>query len=136
MIEALRDGTLQAIATDHAPHTVQEKADFAKAPNGSIGMETSLAAGITYLVKPGLLTLSELIRLMSTSPARLLHLHAGTLAEGAPADVVVFDPDEVWTVDPNALHGKSRNAVFKGRELTGRVKATVCCGRFVWRESV
>ena len=115
---------------------VQEKADFAKAPNGSIGMETSLAAGITYLVKPGLLTLSELIRLMSTSPARLLHLHAGTLAEGAPADVVVFDPDEVWTVDPNALHGKSRNAVFKGRELTGRVKATVCRGRFVWRESV
>lgn len=136
VIEALRDGTLQAIATDHAPHTPQEKADFAKAPNGSIGMETSLAAGITFLVKPGLLTMTELIRLMSTSPARLLGLHAGTLAEGAPADVVVFDPDEVWTVDPDSLHGKSRNAVFKGRELTGRVKATICGGRFVWREGV
>ena len=136
VIEALRDGTLQAIATDHAPHTPEEKADFAKAPNGSIGMETSLAAGITFLVKPGLLTMSELIRLMSTSPARLLGLHAGTLAEGSPADVVVFDPDEVWTVDPDALHGKSRNAVFKGRELTGRVKATVCRGRFVWREGI
>ena len=133
LIEGLQDGTLDAIATDHAPHSPEEKADFFKAPNGSIGMETSLAAGITFLVKPGLLTMTELIRLMSTSPARLLGLHAGTLAEGAPADVVVFDPDEVWTVDPDSLHGKSRNAVFKGRRLTGRVLATVCRGEVVYQ---
>ena len=133
VIEALRDGTLQAIATDHAPHTPAEKAVFEKAPNGAVGMETSLAAGITWLVRPGFLTLSQLIRLMSTSPARMLGLHAGTLASGAPADVVVFDPEESWRVDPDALHGKSRNAVFKGKTLTGRVKATICRGRFVFR---
>ena len=76
VIEGLRDGTIDAIATDHAPHTPQEKADFSKAPNGSIGMETSLAAGITYLVKPGLLTLRELLRLMSTAPAKILKIPA------------------------------------------------------------
>ena len=70
---------------------------------------------------------------MSTSPARMLGLHAGTLASGAPADVVVFDPEESWKVDPDALHGKSRNAVFKGKTLTGRVKATISRGRFVFR---
>ena len=133
VVEALRDGTLQAIATDHAPHTPAEKAVFEKAPNGAVGMETSLAAGITWLVRPGFLTLYQLIRLMSTSPARMLGLHAGTLASGAPADVVVFDPEESWKVDPDALHGKSRNAVFKGKTLTGRVKATICRGRFVFR---
>ncbi len=133
VIEALRDGTLQAIATDHAPHTPEEKACFETAPNGSIGMETSLAASLTYLVKPGLLSLSQLIRLMSTAPAGLLGLHAGTLAQGSPADAVVFDPEEEWTVDPARLHGKSRNAVFKGRRLTGRVLATVCRGKVVYQ---
>ena len=133
VIEGLRDGTIDAIATDHAPHTPAEKADFSKAPNGSIGMETSLAAGITYLVKTGLLTLRELLRLMSTAPANLLHIPAGTLNPGAPADIVLFDPEEQWTVEPEKLHGKSRNAVFKGRILTGRVKLTVCRGKIVYR---
>ena len=76
VIEGLRDGTLQAIATDHAPHTPEEKADFLKAPNGAIGMETSLAAGLTYLVKPGHLSLMRLIETMSTWPAKLLHIPA------------------------------------------------------------
>ncbi len=133
VIEGLKDGTIDAIATDHAPHTPGEKADFATAPNGSIGMETSLAAGITYLVKPGLLSLRDLLRLMSTAPAVLLGIPAGKLAVGMPADVVLFDPDEQWTVDPDRLHGKSRNAVFKGRALTGRVKMTICGGTVVYR---
>lgn len=134
VVEGLRDGTIDAIATDHAPHTPVEKADFFTAPNGSVGMETSLAAGITYLVKPGLLTLAELLRLMSAAPANLLHIPAGELVEGAPADVVLFDPEEQWTVDPEKLHGKSRNAVFKGRTLCGRVKLTVCGGKIVYRD--
>lgn len=134
VIEGLKDGTIDAIATDHAPHTSDEKADFATAPNGSIGMETSLAAGITYLVKPGLLSLRDLLRLMSTAPAVLLGIPAGKLAVGMPADVVLFDPDEQWTVDPDRLHGKSRNAVFKGRAVTGRVKMTICGGTVVYRD--
>ncbi len=131
--EALRDGTLAVIATDHAPHTPQEKVDFEKAPNGSIGMETSLAAGITELVGPGILTLYQLLERMSTTPAHLLGLPAGSLEPGAPADLVLFNHRESWTVDPKALHGKSENAVFKGRTLLGRVRLTVCRGAVVYR---
>lgn len=133
VVEGLLDGTIDVIATDHAPHTPQEKADFLSAPNGVVGMETSLAAGITYLVKPGILPISKLIRLMSAHPAKLLGIPAGNLAIGAPADLVLFDPEEHWTVDPDHLHGKSRNAVFKGRELTGRVKMTICGGKIVYK---
>lgn len=134
IIEGLTDGTLDAIATDHAPHTPDEKADFEKAPNGSIGMETSLAAGITYLVKPGLLTLDRLIEKMSVNPARILGINAGTLSAGAPADIVLIDPDEEWTVDVNRLHGKSKNTPFKGLTLTGRVKRTVLGGKTVYSD--
>lgn len=130
--EGLRDGTIDAIATDHAPHTPREKADFIAAPNGAVGMETSLAAGITFLVETGVLTLPQLLRLMTCSPARILGIPAGTLQKGVDADLVLFDPKEKWTVCPEKLHGKSRNAVFKGRELTGRVKLTVCSGRIVY----
>lgn len=134
VIAGLADGTLDAIATDHAPHTPREKADFLNAPNGSIGMETSLSAGITVLVREHHFTLMQLIRLMSTVPAKLLGIPAGTLAPGVPADLVLFDPQEIWTVDESRLHGKSKNAVFKGRELTGKVKMTVCGGRIVYRD--
>lgn len=134
IIEGLTDGTLDAIATDHAPHTPAEKADFEKAPNGSIGMETSLAAGITYLVKPGLLTLDRLIEKMSVNPARILGINAGTLSAGAPADIILIDPDEEWTVDVNRLHGKSKNTPFKGLTLTGRVKRTVLGGKTVYSD--
>lgn len=134
IIEGLTDGTLDAIATDHAPHTPDEKADFEKAPNGSIGMETSLAAGITYLVKPGLLTLDRLIEKMSVNPARILGINAGTLSAGAPADIILIDPDEEWTVDVNRLHGKSKNTPFKGLTLTGRVKRTVLGGKTVYSD--
>ncbi|MCI1982347.1 MAG: dihydroorotase [Oscillospiraceae bacterium] len=135
IFEGLRDGSIDAIATDHAPHTPQEKADFLTAPSGVIGMETSLAAGITYLVKPGRLTLMRLLQLMSLNPAKILNIPAGTLQEGANADIILFDPNERWTVDPAKLHGKSRNAVFKGRKLTGRVKLTFCRGKIVFRDT-
>lgn len=134
MIAGLQDGTIDAIATDHAPHTPQNKADFEKAPNGAIGMETALAAGITALVEPGYLTLEQLLDKMAKTPAKLLGLPAGTLEKGAPADVILIDPQEKWVVDPARLHGKSRNCVFKGRELIGKVKFTVCGGRIVWNE--
>ena len=132
VIEGLVDGTLDAIATDHAPHTPEEKSDFEKAPNGSIGMETSLAAGVTYLVKTGYLTFDELVRKMSVNPAKILGIDAGTLRVGAPADVVLVDLEEEWTVDPQKLHGKSRNRPFKGMTLTGKVKKTFLGGRVVF----
>lgn len=133
VIEGLCDGTLSAIATDHAPHAPQEKADFLHAPNGAIGMETSLAAGITALVKPGHLSMTRLIELMSCEPAGILGLPAGTLAAGAPADIVLFDPHERWTVSPDSLHGKSRNTPFKGMTLEGCVKATILGGKTVYQ---
>ncbi len=133
LIEALKDGTLCAIATDHAPHAPEEKADFAKAPNGSIGLFTSLAVCLTYLVHTGKLTLSELIARMSTNPAKLTGISAGTLAVGAPADIVLFHPDEEWTVpaDGRGTGSKSQNSPFKGIPLKGRVKVTFCGGRLV-----
>lgn len=134
IIRGLQDGTLTVIATDHAPHSPEDKADFEKAPNGALGLETSLAAGITYLVRPGFLTLLELLRCMSTAPARLLGLKAGSLHTGFPADLVLFDPQESWTVDPDRLHSKSRNTPFKGKALFGKVKATILSGKLVYME--
>lgn len=134
MLEGLKDGTLDVIATDHAPHTPEEKSDFLRAPNGSIGMETSFAASYTALVKTGILTLPELVAKMSWNPARILGIPAGTLQKGAPADLVLLDEKEKWVVDPEKLHGKSRNTPFKGMELTGKVKYTVCRGKIVYQD--
>ena len=130
LIQGLQDGTIDAISTDHAPHSPEEKADFAGAPNGSIGMETSLSAALTAL--EGRLTLSQVIEKMSTAPARILGIPAGTLQVGAAADVVLFHPEERWTVDPEKLHGKSKNTPFKGMALRGRVKLTFSRGRLVY----
>ncbi|MCH3971439.1 MAG: dihydroorotase [Oscillospiraceae bacterium] len=134
VIQGLQDGTIDIIATDHAPHTPAEKENFLTAPNGVVGMETSLAAGITYLVDPGYLTLNQLLYKMSAAPAKLLGLPYGGLLSGSVADIVLFDPKEHWKVDPEALHGKSRNAVFKGMTLCGRVKRTYCGGRLVYQD--
>ena len=131
VLEAVVDGTIDCIVTDHAPHTPEEKADFEKAPNGSIGMETSLAATLTALGDR--LPLREILRAMSTRPGEILGIPAGTLAVGANGDVVVFDPREPWTVDPERLHGKSKNTPFKGRTLTGRVRRTYFRGRLVYQ---
>ncbi len=134
IIKGLQDGTLDAIATDHAPHTPEEKADFEKAPNGSIGMETSLSAGITYLVATGLLTINQLIEKMSVNPAKILKIRAGSLKIGAPADIVLFDIDEKWTVDVEKLHGKSKNTPYKNMTLQGKVKYTIKDGEVVYKD--
>ncbi|MCH5304041.1 MAG: dihydroorotase [Ruminococcus sp.] len=134
IIEGLVDGTLDAIATDHAPHAPEEKDDFEKAPNGSIGMETSLSAGITNLVKTGYLTIYELIEKMSTNPAKILNIDAGTLKQGTDADIVIFNMDQSYTVDVEKLHGKSKNSPFKGRELFGKVKYTLLNGKIVYKD--
>ena len=134
VLAALLDGTVDAIATDHAPHAPSEKADFVKAPNGVVGMETSLAASYTALVRPGLMDMAGLVRLMSLNPAKILGIPAGSLAPGAPADLCLFDPAASWRVEPDKLRGKSRNTPFKGMELTGRVRYTVCRGRVIFED--
>lgn len=133
VLEGLRDGTIDAIATDHAPHAAAEKADFEKAPNGVVGLETSLAAGITFLVERGVLSLPELLYRMSAVPAHILRVPCGTLTEGGRADLVLFDPQESWTADPACFHGKSHNSALKGMKLQGRVKYTICRGEVVYR---
>ena len=128
--QGLADGTIDVIATDHAPHAPHEKEqEFARAPFGMLGLETCLALVITHLVKPGILTLAQAIEKMSATPARILKLDAGTLTLGVPADITVFDPDAEWTVDLNAFQSKSRNSVFHGAALTGRPVTTFVGGR-------
>ncbi len=134
IIEGLCDGTLDAIATDHAPHTPQQKENFEKAPNGSIGMETSLSVGITYLVNKGILTLPQLIEKMSVNPAKILDIPAGSLSVGASADIVIFNPTEEYKVDINNLHGKSLNTPFKNMWLQGKVKYTIVNGEIVYTD--
>lgn len=132
IIEGVFDGTIDAIVTDHAPHAPEEKADFNKAPNGIVGLETSFAAACTVLVHERGMKLPELVKLMSTNPANLLRLEGGTLREGSRADIVLFDPDRKWVVDANKLHSKSRNTPFDGMELTGRVVRTILGGKTVY----
>jgi len=132
--QALVDGTIDVIATDHAPHHYDAKErEFDDAPNGIIGLETALGVAVTELVEPGLLTLPELVDRMSTSPARIFHLPGGTLATGAPADVVVFDPAASWEVRPELFHSKSRNTPFRGRPLRGRADLTIVGGEVAFQ---
>jgi dihydroorotase len=133
---ALKDGTIDLIATDHAPHHYDAKErEFDDAPFGIVGLETALGLGLTVLVDGGVLTLPELIARMSTVPARTFGLPGGSLAPGQPADVVVFDPRGAWTVDPRRFKSKSRNTPFAGWELKGRVVRTVVGGRTVFQVS-
>lgn len=129
---ALKDGTIDVIATDHAPHHYDAKErEFDDAPFGIVGLETALALGLTELVGGGLLTLPELVDRMSTTPARVYHLPGGGLRPGAPGDLVVIDPEARWRVDPERFFSKSRNTPYAGRELTGVVLRTVVGGRTV-----
>ena len=133
LIEGLKDGTIDMIATDHAPHSKEEKEKpITEAPSGITGLETSLALGITSLVKPGHLTLMGLMEKMSLNPAKLYKLDCGRLEEGAAADLVIFDENEKWVVDGFA--SKATNSPFLGAELTGRVKYTICDGKVVYRQ--
>ena len=136
-VEAVRvglaDGTLDTIATDHAPHHYDEKeAAFADAPNGIVGLETALGLILTEIVGEGIIDLSTMVERMSCHPARAFKLPGGTLAEGSVADVTVFDPEATWTVDPTAFASKSRNTPFAGRELKGQPRLTIVGGRVVW----
>lgn len=128
---ALADGTLDAIATDHAPHTPQEKArNFISAPNGIIGLETSVSLGLA-LVREGILPLQRWIELMATNPARILGLETG-LEAGKKADITVIDPDQTFKVDAEKFQSLSRNTPFNGWEMTGRAVLTVVGGRIVY----
>lgn len=132
--QALKDGTIDVVASDHAPHHYDAKErEFDDAPNGIIGLETALSIGLRELVRPGLLTLPELIDRMSTRAARIFHLPGGTLASGAPADLMVFDPEATWVVEPARLHSRSRNTPFAGEALPGVVYLTLVEGAVVYR---
>jgi dihydroorotase len=137
IIGGLADGTIDAIATDHAPHAVEEKdQEFCYAPPGMLGLETALGLTITQLVEPGRISLSRAIELLSTGPASVLGLdEQGSLDAGSPANLVVFDPKRQWKVDSSKLQSKSRNTPFEGRELTGRVLHTFFRGAPTIRES-
>ena len=132
ILEAVRDGVIDVIATDHAPHTPAQKQDFIQAPNGVVGLETSFGACMTSLVHTGIFSLYGLIEKMSTIPAKLMHLPAGSLKPGSAADIMLFDPNEEWGVDPARFRSKARNSPFKGMEFKGKVKLTLLGGRVVY----
>ena len=138
-VEAIRagliDGTIDAIVTDHAPHTAEEKSrPLPNAPSGMVGLETSLALALTELYHSGLLPLSRVLALMSASPAALLGLEKGTLGVGRDADLVIFDPGQEWTIDKNQFASKGRNTPFHGRTVRGRVKYTISRGNIIYQE--
>jgi len=131
---AVRDGTIDVIATDHAPHHYDEKErEFADAPNGIVGLETALAVNITWLVVRDIIDLATLVEKMSCAPARIFHLPGGSLRRGSVADVTVFDPAAEWTVDPSRFRSKGRNTPYAGQRLHGRVHMTIVDGRAIHR---
>jgi len=130
--EAVRDGTIDLVATDHAPHHYDEKErEFADAPNGIVGLETALAVVMKWLVKPGIIDLATLIDRMSVSPASTFKLPGGSLRRGSVADVTVFDPGREWKVDPARFASKGRNSPYAGHTLQGVVMCTIVGGRIV-----
>lgn len=132
--EGLRDGTLDVIATDHAPHHYDEKEQaFDDAPFGIVGLETAVGLVLTHVLREGVLDLPTLVERMSCAPARAFHLPGGTLREGAPADVTVLDLEEEWVVDPSEFLSLSRNTPFAGWRLKGRARMTVVGGQVVFR---
>ena len=131
--EGLSDGTIDAIATDHAPHHRDEKEiEYELAANGISGFETAFALGVTHLVHPGVLSLEQLVEKMAADPAQILGLDAGYLKEGGPADLIIADIGAEWTVDADAFYSKGKNSPFDGKTLTGRVLRTMVGGRIVY----
>ena len=128
IIAAIKDGTIDCIITDHAPHAANEKADFEKAPNGVVGLETSLAATLTALYHTGEISLNKVVELMCVNPRRILGLEIPAIQVGKTADLVIADINRKWTVDPEKLRSKSHNTVFRGMTLTGKPLVTISKG--------
>ena len=130
VIEGLKDGTIEMIATDHAPHSAEEKAKgLLQAPSGIIGLETALSLALMNLVEPGYLSMEQLIRCISLSPARLYGLDAGVIETGKQADITIFDPAEEWIAD--SFYSRSSNTPFKGMKLHGKIKKVICKGKII-----
>ena len=133
IIKGLKDGTIDAIITDHAPHTEEEKAKgLATAPNGIIGFETALAATITNLIKPGYIDYMDMVRLMSYTPSKLLGINKGEIKEGAIADLTIFDPNKEYVYSKESIVSKSKNTPWIGKKLSGEVEYTICDGKVVY----
>lgn len=136
IIAGVKDGTIDVIATDHAPHSVEEKErGLSKAPSGMIGLETSLAITLTQLYHTKKMDLPAIVRRMSTNPADILKLSRGHMSLGAVADLVIFDLDEEWTVNPEEFASKSRNTPFAGWKVKGKVKYTIAKGNVIYQEN-
>jgi dihydroorotase len=134
--QGLKDGTIDLLVTDHAPHHYDEKErEFADAPNGIVGLETALGVNITYLVETGILTLGEMVNRMSCLAAKIWHLPGGTLAQGSIADVTILDPKKQWVVDPTQFKSKGRNTPYGGHSLTGQAICTIVGGKIVHQVS-
>ena len=134
VLEGLADGTVEVIATDHAPHAGSDKMqEFERCPFGITGLETALGITLEELVHPGRITLRKMIELYTTGPARVMGLDRGTLAPGSPADVTIFDTANAWTYDVNKTQSKSKNSPFHGHTYKGGPVATVVAGRIVWQ---
>lgn len=132
-IDGVGDGTIDILATDHAPHLAEEKElEFARAPFGIIGLECALPLYVKALVEPGHITWMKLIEMMTSRPARIVKLQKGTLAQGADADVTIIDPEMAWTIDVDAFHGKSDNCPFNGWKVKGRAVTTIVGGAVKW----
>ena len=135
IIEGLQDGTIDAIVTDHAPHSVEEKArPLTEAPSGMGGLETSLAVTLTALYHTGKMELDKILSKMTVEPARILGIDKGRLSIGADADIVIFDPNEEWVVDPEQFASKGRNTPFGGQRLKGKVKYTIVGGKVIYQD--
>ena len=136
IIEGIKDGSIDMIATDHAPHSAEEKAvePLWKAPSGITGLETALGLAVTKLVRKGHLTMVQLMEKMSLNPAKLYHFDKGCIDEGADADLVIFDENESWVVKTEEMASKAHNTPFIGDTLYGRVKYTICGGKIVYED--
>lgn len=136
IIAGLKDGTIDAIATDHAPHSAEEKSrPLTRAPSGMVGLETSLAITLTELYHTGKMKLPDIIKRMTYTPASILRLSSkGRLSLGSDADITIFDPEEVWTIDPEQFASKARNTPFTGREVKGKVKYTIVGGNVIYQD--
>lgn len=135
VLAGVKDGTIDCIVTDHAPHTAEEKArGLEKAPSGMVGLETSLGITLTQLYHTGEMTLPEIIAKMTVNPARILNLDCGRLSAGSSADLTIFDPNEEWVVDVEKFASKGRNTPFNGRTLKGKVKYTIVGGKIIYQD--